>query len=676
MSAPRDDDSDALLETQMLRINDLCNQFEAGWQKGRQPALEELLVDLSGTDRQAALRDLLPLDIEYRQRAGLPASLEDYAQRFPDTDRGWLASLFGPTTTGAKSSHAQPAVPQRLGDYEIIGRIGGGGMGTVYKALHVRMGRIVALKVLRPEIQQNPVLIQRFDREVRAAARLTHPHIVAALDAREQDGVHFLITEFVEGLDLEATIRRDGALPVAVAVKCVLDAARGLDFAHRNGVIHRDIKPANLLRDQQGLVKVLDMGLARLDAVTSTTATELTNSGMVLGTPAYMAPEQARDVRRADARSDIYSLGCTLYYLLTARPAFSGATALDTVMSHISHPIPSLTAANASIPLALEQIFSRMIAKEPGDRFQTAAEVVAALETLSLTPAPDHETAVTTGVTGVAPGSITQMIEAVKSGRSAETQPIRSDRKVSQQQLWIGGLLAVIVVCVLIVMMLPPKAKQQAATTSRHTLEFNGTSSYVAVPTLNPAAGKPYTIEAVVTPDANRISNVVSWLGPDWMAIYCSGNRWGLARRVGEESHLVLIEQPAEQGVAVHVAGVFNGSNLKLFVNGQLADPKLDEFSLPETTGGLYIGGVPPDKLPADQNQRFFKGRIHAVRISQGIRYSKPFKSPKTLGKDANTLALYHFNAGKGVTVKDDSGKGHDAQIRGAEWISTQQDAD
>lgn len=671
MSEPRDLDSEDLLETQMLRINRLCNQFEAGWKSGQPSPLEQVLGELTVTERPAALRDLLPLEIEYRQRAGETVKVADYVDRFPDANPDWLASLFADTRVGDAVAEAPLPVPEKLGDYQIIDRIGGGGMGTVYKALHVRMGRIVALKVLRPEIQQNPVLIQRFNREVRAAARLTHPNIVAALDAREQDGLHFLITEFIAGLDLEQTVRAHGRLPMAAAVDCILQAARGLDYAHRQGVVHRDIKPANLLRDERGVVKILDMGLARLDADAGNTALELSNSGMVLGTAAYMAPEQARDVRQADARSDIYSLGCTLFYLLTGRPAFSGATALDTVLSHIREPIPALTSVDASFPPELERIFAQMVAKNIQDRFQTAAEVIAALERLQL-PLETEQTAVSGRESAaIDSGSPTLSIKASQSGTPHRSGHTGLNGPRVNSRMWIAGLVALMLLGIIVTTVIVFRGTNPPPTDNRQfALSFNGTSSYVAAPTLQPMAGQTYTLEAIVEPNGSRLSNVISWLGPDWMALYLDREQksWGLARRLQGESHLIVTDRPAELNTTVHLAGIFHGGDLQLFVDGKRSASQTAAFLLPETAGGLYIGGVPASKLPADQNDRFFDGRIHAVKISRGMRYTRGFQPPPALETDSQTLALYRFNAGQGTIVKDDSGHGHDAQIYDAEW--------
>ena len=216
-----------------------------------------------------------------------------------------------------------------IGNYFILDKLGAGGMGVVFKARHRRLGRVVALKILPPSLARNSGLLSRFRREVDVAARLSHPNIVSVLDADEDRGVQFMTMEYIEGNDLDRLVRDRGALPVDQALDCVIQAARGLAAAHAQGIVHRDIKPGNLMLDGSGQVRVLDLGLARLVEASNpfgeTAPERLTQSGTYMGTVDFMAPEQGIDSRRVDHRADIYSLGCTLCYLLTGRPPFEDA---------------------------------------------------------------------------------------------------------------------------------------------------------------------------------------------------------------------------------------------------------------------------------------------------------------------------------------------------------------
>jgi serine/threonine protein kinase len=272
-----------------------------------------------------------------------------------------------------------------IGNYVVLDKIGSGGMGLVLKARHRQLQRTVALKLLPPSISRDRAAVIRFRREVAAVANLRHPNIVAALDAGETGGLLFLVMELVDGKDLARIVREKGPLPVSQAVDCIIQAARGLMEAHSRGIVHRDIKPANLLLDRSGTVKVLDLGLARVsqgqDLLTSESSElNLTVSGSFVGTVDYMSPEQAYDPRLADCRSDIYSLGCTLHYLLTAKPPFGGQTFMERLLAHRERPIPALSRTRDDIPTPVNDAFRKLLAKSPEARPQSMANVVDLLQ--------------------------------------------------------------------------------------------------------------------------------------------------------------------------------------------------------------------------------------------------------------------------------------------------------
>jgi len=272
-----------------------------------------------------------------------------------------------------------------LGQNVILDCIGSGGMGEVYKAEHRRMKRPVVVKVLHPDNTKSDVALRRFQREVEAVARLSHPNVVTAFDADEEKGIHFLVMEYVDGRDLGSVISRGGPLEIEQAIDYVIQAARGIAYAHSQGVVHRDIKPSNLLVDSAGVVKVLDMGLARFDSPFETTneskdGDEITQANQIVGTVDYMPPEQADGSANVDRRSDIYSLGCTLFRLITARVPYRGDSPIKKLISHRSDPIPSMRAARADTPARLDDVFQRMIAKSPDDRYATMEDVIRELE--------------------------------------------------------------------------------------------------------------------------------------------------------------------------------------------------------------------------------------------------------------------------------------------------------
>jgi serine/threonine-protein kinase len=321
-----------------------------------------------------------------------PGQLDEVARelcsRFPEArslarellQRGWLTPFQINQVLAGRGADLV------LGQYVLLERLGEGGMGTVYKARQQTLDRIVAIKVIRKERLSNPILAKRFVREVQAAAQLSHPNIVMAYDADQIGATSFLVMEYVEGTDLGRLVKQSGPLPVAQACDFIRQAALGLQHAHDKGMVHRDIKPSNLLVTKPtspgnafGQVKILDMGLARLQETDENSGTALTHEGSVVGTPDFIAPEQAMDSHLVDIRADIYSLGCTFYYLLAGQVPFPGGTALEKLLKHRLEPPTPIEQLRPEVPPHVAAVLRRMLAKRPEERYQTPAAVAAAL---------------------------------------------------------------------------------------------------------------------------------------------------------------------------------------------------------------------------------------------------------------------------------------------------------
>ena len=272
-----------------------------------------------------------------------------------------------------------------LDKYLIEEQIGRGGMGVVFRARHRRMNRLVAIKILPRSVTHSEQIGRRFQREVEAAAKLIHPNIVTAFDADKHKGRDFLVMEYVKGKNLAEWLKETGPFTVSQALDCVIQAARGLQYAHETGVIHRDIKPQNMLLDSNGCVKILDMGLVSMEETESQESSEdITQNHQIMGSIDYMSPEQAEDISNVDARADIYSLGCTFFRLLTGVPLYKHDKLIQKLVAHRQAPIPSLLDFRDDVPENLNQVFQRMVAKVPVDRQQSMSEVVKELEACQL----------------------------------------------------------------------------------------------------------------------------------------------------------------------------------------------------------------------------------------------------------------------------------------------------
>ena len=320
-----------------------------------------------------------------------------------------------------------------LGVYVIHDKLGEGGMGKVYRARDTRTDKHVALKVIRPSLIANPVIRGRYEREVQAATALRHPNVVGLLDAGEADGKHYMAMEFVDGIDLARLVRTHGILPIAEACEYLRQASLGLQAAHDLGFVHRDIKPSNIVvsgerhlpgTGEPASVKILDMGLVRTIGFEEPAGgTDLTRDGTVVGTPDYMAPEQAKNSSSVDHRADLYSLGCTFYYLVTGKPPFAKGTPIEKILRHQLDPPPPLQLARPDVPTELATLVARLLSKRPDERPQTARELAELLAPMArypegyvpppvvlidpTTPNPGPSPSTASGVGGVAsdPGS-------------------------------------------------------------------------------------------------------------------------------------------------------------------------------------------------------------------------------------------------------------------------------
>lgn len=289
------------------------------------------------------------------------------------------------TTAHDSPDSAELAPPQddlatrkALGQYELKKKLGQGGMGAVYLAVDTSLKRSVALKILPREKAANPQLVKRFKAEAQNASQLTHDNIVAVYGAGEADGYLYIALEYVDGIDVHDLVQRRGVLPVKRSIDIIKQVGRALQHAFEQGIVHRDIKPANLLIRRDGIVKLADMGLAR--AVDETLETSITRAGTTVGTVDYMSPEQARNSKSADVRSDIYSLGCTWYHMLTGSPPYSEGSLVNKLNAHAKQPPPDPRDKNPAVPEGVVAVMQRMLAKGPDERYQTPLELIKDLE--------------------------------------------------------------------------------------------------------------------------------------------------------------------------------------------------------------------------------------------------------------------------------------------------------
>jgi len=622
-----------------------------------------------------------------------------------------------------------------LGNYEILNRIGQGGMGAVFKARHRVMKRVVAVKVLPRKLLTDRGAVKRFRREIRAAAKLDHPNIVAAFDADEADGTHFLVMEYVDGSDLDQYVKQNGPLSIRDAIDCSVQAARGLEHAHGTGIIHRDVKPSNLLIDTAGTVKVLDMGLVRATSseVTddSLAQSSITMTGSVMGTVDFMAPEQGMDSKLVDGRADVYSLGYTLYYLLTGQKPFGGDSPMQKLMAHHREPIPSLRDRRPDVPQRLEAMYRKMVAKDPNERHPSMTAVIDALHLLETEPRTDDAPALSVAPakddaledfqrfldgldvestpTVILPSN--EDLAAPSETGTATTKPVQKfGRWFEGHPLRVIAPLLLMLVPLLIWMPsgggwsppegadgqvkaktfpegdVPKRAARRTVPTKDgapqesgdYALSFDGQDDYVEIPTLELDPSKPLTIECWF---ANRgADDAVK------QRAVLSNSYWkhagGLSISLWPSSDTILFyvkdddeKHAAKAGLVDrnwhHAALVWGGTKLSGYLDGERVESKQqreDHTAILEGFHSTLIGAEPDGAT----RRNHWQGLIDEVRISRTARYTEDFTPPKRFETDKNTLALYHFDEVQGAKLTDSSGNNHHGTIHGATWVRLQ----
>jgi serine/threonine-protein kinase len=448
------------------------------------------------------------------------------------------------TSCGKPLAGLQPG--QRLaGRYEIRGLLGHGGMGAVYKAHDTALDETVAIKVLRSDVAMTPLLEQRFRAEIKLARRVSHRNVCRIHEYGEDGDLRFISMEYVEGADLKQILKRRGALPAEEAYEIALAVARALEAIHAEGIVHRDLKSPNIMVDGRGIVRLMDFGIAK--GLQDESAPSMTATGMIVGTPEYMSPEQARG-EKVDARSDVYAMGIVLYEILTGRVPFHGDTPIATILKHLQEPPPLDTPEARRIPVWILPVLQRALAKAAADRYETATQFIeelqaahdgvrsaprpprraprpAGLTATAAQPVPAHEpTPAPTPVPArvrTAPDMRAAVPTVSHSGSMPAARAVASPAR-DRRFLALGiALLAVVASVVgggLVVMVQKMSVTGPVEKTPAATLETPATTTSaeapptVATPTLSPPAPTPLPTTASPTPQPTRRRSVATTL--------------------------------------------------------------------------------------------------------------------------------------------------------------------
>ncbi|MCA9119348.1 MAG: protein kinase [Planctomycetaceae bacterium] len=564
---------------------------------------------------------------------------------------------------------SQPDSIGRLGHYEVLQVLGTGAFGIVFKAFDEKLHRLVAIKAMNPQIAATSPPRKRFLREARSVAAIKHENIVQVYSVEEQP-LPYLVMEYIDGQTLQDRLDGSGPLDVSEILDLGRQMASGLAAAHALGLIHRDIKPGNILleRGAASRVKITDFGLARAADDAS-----ITQSGIISGTPLYMSPEQAQG-HSLDHRSDLFSLGSVLYQMASGRPPFRAASALA-VLKRVADDTPRpIQEIIPEVPQWLCSIIAKLHDKDRNERFQSATDVV---EEIARCQSEFENTGEAVGVSAMSRGKDHVQSTGAKTVAASVESTARHTPLRSRPAVWIFlGILVVVGAngaAPYLVQWMTPEIPNLPEGFVSGGLNFDGKDDYVKVGAIDWSYPQ-FTIEAFVTSANNSDNGTIvslSSMGKDgeWMVLYDGGQAGPGKRTSGAqikgETPIVTAYGPLTPNVRQHRAMVFDGAKLHYYINGiwqgerRAAAHEGMMWKMRELR--LGCGG---------DGRRFFQGRIDQVRISKVARYPDSFPPIARVDSDDVTLALYNFDEGRGDTLADASGHGHDAKIFGATWVS------
>ncbi len=621
-------------------------------------------------------------------------------------------------STDASSNSVQ--LPLTLGDYVLISKLGQGGMGVVYEALHVRLDKKVAVKVLSADRMNNAEALGRFARETMAIGKLMHPNIIQALDAREENGTYFLVLEYVDGADLEELAEYVAQFEIADICEMMRQAADGLQHAHENGLVHRDIKPSNLFlalskdserRIKSAVVKILDLGLAQI--VADSDKGNLTGTQQIMGTLDYIAPEQIQDSRSVDIRSDLYSLGCTFYFLLTRhRPFALHVGQYQKMQAHVESVPEAVDLHRSDIPAEISEIVMKLLSKKPEERFETPRQLRNALAPFCtgadlVTLAGQFEAR----RNAQHPGSFEQtkkielsdtekseILKTLDSNRDSvftDNNSLSTDDARPVPKLVRWGLPFSLLAAVLFFFFWNNPLEEQAPLTEpnspagnvpavatqdgtvdeakyRYAIRMDGIDDFIETD-FKYTQGYPITMEAWVKPKILEPFRK--------MAIFSNAEAAGFSLVIDplmspkflfHDGFSYVIHNdavPIPKEKEVHLAAVYDGISISLFTDGKRHGRNVSVKKRHHPSPlRVYIGANPDPNFDGRERAGFralYEGLIREIRISKGVLYEKEFDVPRHFKPKANTILLYRFTKNDKKYVRDLSGNNHNGIIHG-----------